>query len=230
MKDDETLLAHLDDAILDDVTELFAIRRAWLDGESDEIYPTHDFYKHPEEFEKFAIAISERCKDFDIYCWILRSPQPSRKEDDVLILIQEGIGYVGDRPIYRLHLCNNWVYKYWKAKAYLTACVAIAWKHEWWVWGREVEPKWLDSVVYGENLIGYDYVCSGFHIPATVRWETDDLVFDPEKYLEYVDEGQFGKRYALETWLHLYDEGFMDLGKHPVVNYRQRFKSALEDL
>ncbi len=228
LKTDESLLANLSDEMLDAAAELFAVRREWLDGAEQRVYPRHDFYKHPEAFEAFAAAISQRCTEFDIYCWVLRKPQPAGGEFDTLLVIQEGIGYVGDRAIYRLHLCNNWIFQYWKSRAYLTACIAIAWRQGWYVWGRDVEADWLDKVVDGNFLIGFDLGDACF--PTGRHWETDNQVLRPDEFLQFVDEGLFGKVSALDLWLRLSQQGYMDLGDHPVVNYQSLFADKFKAL
>lgn len=230
LKTDESLLTHLSGEMLDAAAELFAVRRAWFDGESKQIYPLHDFYKKPDEFAEFANAITQRCTEFDIYCWVLRMPQPSKDEFDALIVIQEGIGFVDDRPIYRHHLCHNWGFKYWHARAYLAACIAIAWKHRWLVLGRDVDRAWLSSLLEGETMIRYDYADSGFSFPTKGHWETDDQVIRPEAFIQYLDEGLAGRQLGLDKWLSLATEGYMDLGSHPVKGDVDSFKAALSQV
>ena len=49
-KSAESLLAVLDPKLLDEIANLFAKRREWLDGEGDEIYEYRSCYKDPESF------------------------------------------------------------------------------------------------------------------------------------------------------------------------------------
>lgn len=45
MLDDDSLLAKLDEALLEDACVRFAVRREWLDGADAQVHPCHDFYK-----------------------------------------------------------------------------------------------------------------------------------------------------------------------------------------
>ena len=47
MQDDATLLAKLDEPLLEAACEMFAVRREWLDGAETQVHPCHEFYKYP---------------------------------------------------------------------------------------------------------------------------------------------------------------------------------------
>jgi len=149
VQDDASLFAKLDEAMLDAACMRFAVRREWLDGAETKVYPRHDFYKHPEKVAGFLDALKANNPDGELDGVLIA---PDEGEGEALLILQETIGAVGDKPIYRYHLCDNWLFEYWKARAYLTACVAIAWKHEVYVRGVSLPRSELDRLATGDDL------------------------------------------------------------------------------
>src|SRR5690606_7370308 len=60
LQDEQTLLSKLTEEMLDAACERFTIRREWLDGASDQIHPTHDFYKMPGQFAVFVDELAAK--------------------------------------------------------------------------------------------------------------------------------------------------------------------------
>ena len=54
---DESLVKILTDELLDKAARLFAVRREWLEGATEKIYPTHDFYKQSDRFPEFLDSL-----------------------------------------------------------------------------------------------------------------------------------------------------------------------------
>lgn len=227
---DKSLLPKLNDELLDDVCELFAIRREWLDGADDQIYPLHDFYKWPEKFAEFLDEKLVDKKGYEISGAVLATKEP-KPEDSALIIIEEPIGEQGDRVIYRYHLCYNWTFAYWKSRAYLTACIAMAWKRNVCLMGRYVNQKLISQYENGSTFLEYsDFMHSALPLKGA-HWHTEDLALNPEVYLNGVDEGSFGKSAALDLWLHEEEKGHMDAGFNGTYpNIRQNFEQAYRDL
>lgn len=225
---DERLIGKLDDNIIQQVCDRFGVRREWLEGTSEEIYPVHSFYKRPEEYEQFLTDLLKRSKSGKIGGWALRVAQPSSQETDALILLEEQIGSVGEKGIYRFHICNSWVYKYWKSRAYFAACIAISWRRKVYLSGREVDEAWLMSVCEGKHFIEHDSIHGGLRIPGWGRmWHPEDLALDPSMFLEHVDE-TYGIKAGLELWLALDRRGLMSLGAEQVFQgARARFEDRL---
>ena len=62
-------------------------------------------------------------------------------------------------------------------------------------------------------------------------WHTEDLTINPEAYIECVAEGVNGKIWALDLWLSLESDGYMDAGFNKTYpNVRENFEKALCDL
>lgn len=218
LSDDERLIAKLDDGLLATVCERFGVRREWLEGTSKQIYPLHNFYKHPEEFLKFVECLRGN-NSGDRIMGVLLSPTD---DGAALIILQETIGYVGEKEIYRYHLCNRWAFTYWKARAYLTACIAIAWKRKVYIHGISEPKALIDHLAYGETLLGWQG--EGIWALGHMTWHPEDMTLQPEVFLEGIDPEQdnFGIKSGLELWLDLDEQGLMDSGFG--VNARQVFQ------
>ena len=145
---------ELDETLLDAVCSRLAIRREWLDGAEAQIHPCHDFYKDPEQFSRFIEALMASNPDGRL-CGVLVAPGQHELSAEALLVLQEVVGSVGDKAIYRFHLCNNWSVSYWKACAYLTACVATAWKRHVYIHGTHLPGKEIQGLAKGESLLGW---------------------------------------------------------------------------
>ena len=208
---DARLMEKLTDQILDDVSIRFSVQREWLDGATDQIYQVLDFYKQPRVFLEFVKKLKKQNPDRDI-SGLLLNPAYSLGRNESLIIIQECIGYIGEKPIYRYFLCNYWPFSYWKARAYLTACISIAWKNEIYIHGLKLPANKIDQLAGGRVLLGWKG--DGFWELGLSGWDPEDMTLSPEKYLEGVDSemNNFGIISALRLWLSLDEEGFMDSG------------------
>ena len=216
VQDDTALLSKLTEEMLIDVCELFAIRREWLDGASDQIHPTHDFYKWPEEFAKFLDELKQNNTDGRLI-GILVAPSDNKRHANALIVLQETIGFVGDRPIYRFHLCNNGYFAYWKARAYLAACIAAAWKRNVYIHGIYRETAFIKTLEEGYTLLGWGD--DGGWGLGHRQWDPEYMAYDPQLYLEGVapETDNFGITSALSLWLELAKKGLMDTGHSPSI-------------
>jgi hypothetical protein len=225
LQSDETLLSILTDDMLESAAGLFAIRREWLDGASAEIYPLHNFYKKPEDFGNFVANLRHETKG-ELGGVVLAAESESH-EQTALIIIEQEIGAVGERRLYRYHLCDNWLFQYWKARAFLAACVAIAWKTKVYLTGRKVGIEVIRRYVSGGTFLEYEHDTA---LPGEgLLWHPEDMAVKPTAFMDGLDEGKFGKREGLRVWLQLYDAGLMDAGL-PCVDVRQAFEHELKNL
>lgn len=224
VKDDETLIPKLTEKMLDDACEMFAVRREWLDGAESQVHPEHDFYKHPKDFLDYIEALETMNPDERV-TGVLIKPENDNGRPDALIILQEVIGYIGDKAICRFHLCNNWAFSYWKARAYLTACIAIAWKKNAYIHGISMPKDLIDKLASGETLLGWNG--EGIWDLSHKTWDPEGMCDRPEIFLEGIDpeENQFGIKSALELWLYLDKEGLMDSGYGNAP--RQSFEAEL---
>lgn len=225
VQDDETLLNALDEELLVEATSKFAVRRGWLDGADRQIYPLHDFYKKPEQFATWIETLSSQPGSST---GVLMVAKDEAHEFDALLVFEEQFAWIGEKPIYRYHLCNNCMFSYWKSRAYLTACVALAWKRSVYVSGRYVGIDNIRQYQEGQAFLNYSFdsalPMSGQH------WYPEDLALRPDVFLEGLDEDAFGRRSGLELWLRLHKMGLMDSNLPSVPSAQPAFKSALNEL
>ena len=213
VQDDASLLAKLDEQLLEAVCEKFAVRREWLDGAESQIHPCHGFYSYnPESFAQFIEGLMGANPDARLQ-GVLIAPE-ERGDAEALLILQEVIGAVGEKPIYRFHLCHNWRFDYWKSRADLTACVAIAWKHNVHVHGVWLPKKEIERLEEGKELLGWWGEGIWKLRGKRERWYPEDMALKPEDFLRGVDpeRDNYGIISGLGLWLKLEQQGFMNTG------------------
>lgn len=226
VQDDASLLAKLDETVLNAACERFAVRREWLDGAKSQVYPHHDFYKHPERVADFLKSLKTANPDGQLDGVLIAPDEP---KGDALLILQEIIGAVGDKPIYRYHLCNNWRFSYWKSRAYLTAVAAIAWKQDVCVRGVYQPKNKIEQLATGDLLLGQgpDGICKF----VGKKWYPEEMALKPDDFLRGVNREQdnFGVQAGLKLWLELELQGYMGTGleMYKRETVRQLFQQEL---
>jgi len=229
VQDNDSLVLKLDEGILEAACKLFAVKREWLDGAEARVYHIHTFYKHPEDFLNFINELKRENPEGELSGEVF-SPENMHSRYDAILVLSEVIGYVGNEQICRYHLCDSWRMSYWKSRAYLTACVAIAWKAQVHIRGSYVSEKSIQKLVEGEVLFGdKDTGIESFH---GKRWYPEDMALEPELFLKDVDpeRNNFGIQSALKLWLELDGQGLMDIGmqKDARVIFEQELAKYIE--
>ncbi|BCL72357.1 hypothetical protein TUMSATVNIG1_43270 [Vibrio nigripulchritudo] len=221
---DELLLKKLDEKILTSTCQLFGINRDWLDGASEEVYPTYDFYKYPDKFEDFLSSLLENTCSEKLDGILLTVDKVDRGTQSVLVL-QETIGSINDKEFYRYYLCNGWVSSYWKSRGYLAACVAMCWKNKIYIRGMYLDKSIVNKYAHGHNLLSFG--SDGIYKLNGIPWYAEDLALVPEIYLRNVDpeERRFGLIAALSLWFQLFNQGYLETGC-PVGNVESKFEEA----
>jgi len=224
VQDDAKLIDKLDDEILDKVSNMFSVRREWLDGADLQIYPEHDFYKRPEEFSTFLDEIITSNHNLSGYLFI--PDKKSRQRYLAILVLEETIGEVSSKEIYRYHLCNNWDYSYWKSRAYLTACIAIASRKGVFIHGRYASQKKINELGFGEKMFS-DIDETFSYFIGKGNWNPEDMALEPEAFLNDVDPeiNDYGIKSGLKLWLSLEDKGLMKTDYSD--NVRALFESYL---
>ena len=229
VQDDAALLAKLDEALLDAVCARFAVRREWLDGAEPQIHPVHNFYKQPEEFATFLENLISGHSTRDVTGMVLAATE-TNTDAESLIIFEEPIGTVGNKPIYRYHLVAGGPFGYWKSRAYLTAGVASAWKRGVYVQGRKLPGREITRLVLGKTLLGWQG--KGIWGIGGDRWYPEDMALRPDAFLSGIDpeRDDFGIQSALRLWLDLDRRGLMGTGINAVndIDTRQLFEQVLD--
>ena len=225
VRTDNALLHKLDESILNNVCKIFAVRREWLDGADTQVHLRHNFYKYPEKFLEFIEELKNSNPDAELDGVLIAPNELGYAE--ALIILQEGIGNIGEKPVYRYHLCNNWLFSYWKARAYLTACIAISWKKNINIYGSYLPMNEIDRLASGETLLGWHG--EGIYTLGHARWYPEDMALVPDTFLKGVapEDYNFGIISSLRLWLELEKKGFMNTGMGE--NKRENFQQRLEE-
>lgn len=212
VQDDASLLSKLNERMLAAACSMFAVRREWLDGAETQVHSCHDFYKNPAGFLKFIASLKDSNENGRID-GVLLVADPTEKPKarlHALLILEDPIGSLGQKQINRYHICNNWSFNYWKSRAYLTACIAVAWKNDVHIRGLHAPSKTIEAMAEGKTLLGWE----GQEIPGDKLWYPEDMALDPDVYLSGIDPEQnnFGTRSALGEWLNLEEKGWMNVG------------------
>lgn len=231
VQSDADLLLKLDETLLQAACDLFAVRREWLDGAEKQIFPIHSFYKHPDTFFEFLDALKAASPDKELSGVVL-APIEQRPNAEAVLVLQETVGWVGDKAIYRYHFCDVWTLSYWKSRTYLTACVAIAWRLGVFIHGVYADEESLQKLTGGLALPTWS--ADGIWSFGIKRWDPEDMALRPEAFLDGLDPelDNFGLQAGLRLWLSLCDDGFMNtgLGTHNLGEPRKSFKHALDQI
>jgi hypothetical protein len=221
------LLEKLTEPILKDVCELFTINRTWLDGSNTQVHPINDFYKNPQDFSIFLDQVINSAPDN----WLIGELYTPEKDltfnTQSFFVIYENVGFIENEPIYKHHLCSNFAHAYWKSRADLAACMAIAYKKKVYIKGLSVKSsKHLNQLASGEVLLPGRHGLESLKILATCYPE--DLVLEPEVFLKDVDPetNNFGIKSALGRWLEYAELGLMDTG-YKFQESKEKFKNKL---
>lgn len=225
VQDDASLLSRLDERLLDMTCTRLAVRREWLDGAERQVHPTHDFYKWPEEFAAFLDEkLSGNPKGLST--GVLLVPAEKSSNGETLMILEESIGLVGDKPIHRYHLVQGGLFGYWKSRAYLAACIAIAWKRHVYVRGAFLSGQEIQELAEGTTLLGWQGEGIG-HL-GSKRWYPEDMALQPEAFLDGLESERdnFGIKAGLQLWLDLEKRGLMNTGGAS-PDARAKFEQAL---
>lgn len=231
VSNDEKLLPCLTPEILLGAAELFAIRLQWLEGADKQIYELNDFYKHPEDYDGFLKRLNTR-DDHRSRVELVLSVTPGR-EDNGLIVVEEDFALLDNEPVTRYHLCGGWIHQYYKCRADLAACIAMTLKQ-----GIFISGVWKQNSIQS-FCEGHGFISDLYQAPyatylkwlflkqyAKPDWHPDHWIYDPEDYLNGIDEGEFGKTSALELWLDHFNKGYLETG-YVRNNAIEKFKAHL---
>lgn len=208
VQSEDALLKKLTPELLQQAAKLFAIEVEWLEHGLGDIFPSHHFYKQPVSFGKFIDDLMSEDSDKVIDGYVLTVKPPYVHEGDTLILLQESIGQIGDRTIFRYHLSPNWILSYWKCCADIACCIAQAQMRGVYLSGKYVEKDWLDRLACGDFLPEYSFEMSDIDLPSRGWWQTDEFVDIPEKFIKPLDKQDgYSVPSAIDRWLRYCEEG-----------------------
>lgn len=225
----DALLPKLTDELIEQACELFLVNREWLEGHSEDIYEVKHFYKNPDKFEKFITELTEKAPKHHFSCILLISDNMKKSRNSV-ILIEEILENETGIEFFRYYQCPFADFTYWKSRAYITACIAIATQKLGYVKGVRVTPELIEKYQQSDHLMGW----FGEYCSLTIegkRWNPEKLVTNPKVYLKDInpERERFGILVGLSKWKELSEQGYMNLGfgDNPAYIFEEEYKKQL---
>ncbi len=168
------LKAHLSPALLNWVSEYFALNRSWLDGVSGEPHQLLCCYKCPLDFARW-LADHRSGEPFQFRLFVLKPsnrPVSRDSDEDIVLTLEERIAYLDDRPIYRYYLFdgNGPLSHYPVVRSMLGMCV-VADRARCLVKGRVLSHRDCDAIESGHLTVP-----QGLR-KSRASWEPDSLLF-----------------------------------------------------
>ncbi|WP_047535710.1 hypothetical protein [Shewanella sp. ZOR0012] len=228
----ESLTKVLTSDLMEKAAQLFGINRDWLDCASDVVYEPHSFYKNPQGFDAYLKSIAlESHLPLRATLYMPTSNSLFYPDDSGVLVISVPVGEVNQRTIYCFELVNYDRICYWHCRGYLAANLASMLRRYAIVYGSYVAAKVLEPVAQGQRLPVYDYGSQdAFRLKVKGRVSIEELISNPDKYLEGVDPetNKFGHREAIGLWLNMADQ--MRTRSHAehsriVLKFEEAFKS-----
>jgi len=189
------------------------------------LYETHCFYKQPKAYSRFLDELLKPPSEHYVHALLVLSTDV--EQENTILVLDEVIGNIGEKSIYRHHLCAGWSHNYWKCRADLAACVAITLNRPVSFKGFKTKSN-VSSLCEGNEFVGELME----HRRRTVnsgQWHPEDWLFSPDSFLEGVTEGDFGAKNALAGWLSYEEDGVTEVG-YARGSARNKFEEALKNL
>jgi len=130
LRNTESLIKALTPEILDKVSKLFHIRRAWLDGTTSVIYDIHPSYKNPWAFFEDVETLNVDSFAFPLvaFCSVKSLDYKSDSDQYLLLVLREACAQLGEKTIYRYRIHDQFLWGYWKSRIQLKAMMRIWYK------------------------------------------------------------------------------------------------------
>lgn len=206
----ESLTKVLTSDLMEKAAQLFGINRDWLDCASDVVYEPHSFYKNPQGFDAYLKSIAlESHLPLRATLYMPTNNSLFYPDDSGVLVISVPVGEVNQRTIYRFELVHYSCVWYWHCRGYLAANLASMLRNYAIVYGSYVAAKLLEPVAQGQRLPVYDYESQdAFRLKVRGRVSIEELILQPDKYLEGVDPetDKFGHHEAIKLWLNMADQ------------------------
>jgi len=200
-RDCSTLIPALTDEVMEKASQLFKVRREWLEGVGNKIYDCYWWYQNPSRFFEDLKMISEQPL-FPIIAFC--NGRAINKNSNIVLVLAEVISHIGENEICRYYICEDeWSWDYYKSRIQLKTMARIA--HNLL---RVTIPIYsVDSKIMGE-------IRSGFRIPSPylsrkfefkdVRLE--DFALSPEESIKSKESDELSnvKEFILKCDLQKY--------------------------
>jgi len=204
------LLLTLDEEILDYVCALFGVRRAWIDGASEQMYERLMHYKDLPEFARFIAELTKMHPD---QLCILHAYKASRTsvdlfkdQPDVSLVFAKPIAEFDEATIYRYYpLYGPLPWRHSEARFNLYAFFTLAFSTRGLVIkGHNVQSKLIAEISEGKI------------IPETIKaegvWHPEDYAFSSishEMPMNLCEISGFWNYMQRKDWLEFFDKNII---------------------
>lgn len=200
--DAEKLLSILNEELIQNVCDLFGVRRAWVEGEDEKIYETLQQYKDFPAFVDFVHKLKELHPDEFCFLTMLKSSKKSADlyadMPDIAMFFSEPIAKLGDNIIYRyLPLYGSFPWNHQPARFHVCAFARIIENTPGFILkGYSVQRKYVEKIAAGKAIPHHRMKIKG-------GWHPGDYAYPEGQYngrvkskdwqelLEYFNEAQF---------------------------------------
>jgi hypothetical protein len=198
----ESLIPALSDDVIDQVVNLFQIKRSWLEGLGNQIYDRLWCYKCPRHFFEDIARL-----DFDdpfsrpvlAFCQSDTINYKRNRRQTIVLVLAEKIANLENNAIYRYKIYGDgWDWSYWKCRIQLKAMVRVLYKiKETIVPLYKVNPDTLQEIVAGRL------------VPSPVRTKAQFLHnISLEDFALYLEESAVSKESEELDQVEQYIENF----------------------
>lgn len=121
------LLSSLTDKVLETTSDLFGVRREWLEGTSSQIYPLRSCYKQPHRFFEELRALASPATLLPVRAFTTDNNLDYRKSSNqrLELVLLERVDWLGDEEIVRYRpFSDGWEWCYERTRLELKAIVA----------------------------------------------------------------------------------------------------------
>lgn len=205
LRNDDTLLQRLDEDMLRQAVEAFGVRRQWLDGQDNQIFPPRNYYKNVHRFIDLVCELKNRFGQLKIAAFKDAAMLDAQSKENirVALLVSAPFTSVNGSAIYRYYPdSSEWLWNHWRSRYELKAIFALLARMRIPVEGRDLNTDELSRLRAGIEFplpllrgisMGYtwypeDYI-EGFGGPANKETEevaqVDDYIRE-HKYFEYL--------------------------------------------
>jgi hypothetical protein len=181
-KNYDCILNILNDEILNWTCGKFGIRREWLDGTDNDIYPYKDYYLKVHLFIKDVCEIISRGQELEMFAFKFGNLVLEEDNDQyIVLLLRYPIANLNSKIIYKyIPISTVWNWGYFKSRYRLKCIFYFCNKLNINVLGYDLEGKKKESIasggVFPEKIIS--------KIPISITWYPEDYIDLPTESIQ----------------------------------------------
>jgi len=170
-KNNESILEILDNDLIEWTCNKFGVKRDWIDGTSDRIYESVDYYKEVPKFIKDISELVKNKNDLELFAFKEGELDRENEYQDIVLLIRYSIGKNNSQTVYRYTpISTCWKWGYWRSRYQLKSIFYICEKLHIFINGYDLKDKKL--IAHGKCFPSEMLQT----IPISITWYPEDYV------------------------------------------------------